>query len=57
MCSIRRNKWRITQGTQPKRGLLHLESRGYNKSHPGPKLSASLRLMIESLPYLFQSPA
>jgi hypothetical protein len=47
----------ITRGTQPKRTVLRLESRCYNKSHPGPKLSASLGLMIESLPCLFQSPA
>jgi hypothetical protein len=28
--------------------LLRLESRGYNKLHPSPKLTASLRLMIRS---------
>jgi hypothetical protein len=32
-----------------------LESRSYNKSHSNPKLMASLRLMIESIPWLFDS--
>jgi hypothetical protein len=30
--------------------VLPLESRNYNKSHPSPKLTASLRLRIKSLP-------
>jgi hypothetical protein len=28
---------------------MHTESHSYNKSHPDPKLTASLRLMIENL--------
>jgi hypothetical protein len=56
MCIIHRIGWRITQSTLPERRVLHLESLCYNKSRPGPKLSASLRLTIENLPYLFQSP-
>jgi hypothetical protein len=52
---IHHNGWRITRGTQPKRRVLHLESLYYNKSHPGPNLSASLRLMIESLHCCFKA--
>jgi hypothetical protein len=37
MCIIRWNGWRIIQGMQPKRRVLHLESRSYNKLHPSPK--------------------
>jgi hypothetical protein len=57
VCNIHQNGWHITRGTQSERRVLCLESLYYNKSHPSPKLSASLRLMIESLPCLFQSPA
>jgi hypothetical protein len=56
LCNIHQNGWCITRGTQQKRRFLHLESRGYNKSSRGPKLSASSRLIIENLPCLFQSP-
>jgi hypothetical protein len=42
MCNIHRNEWRITRGMQPERRVLHLESRCYNESHPGPKLTTSL---------------
>jgi hypothetical protein len=38
----------ITRGTQPERRVLRLECLCYNKWHPGPKLSASLRLRIEA---------
>jgi hypothetical protein len=37
LCNIRRNGWHITQGTQPERWLLPLESRSYNKSYSRPK--------------------
>jgi hypothetical protein len=56
MCIIRQNGWHITRGTQSERRVLHLESRCYNKSHPGPKLMTSLRLMIESLSLLVSNP-
>jgi hypothetical protein len=49
MCNIHRNGWRITRGMQPEWSLLCLESCGYNKSHPSPKLIASLRLRIRSI--------
>jgi hypothetical protein len=49
LCIIHRNRWHITWGTQPKRSVLCLESGCYDKSHPGPKLTASLRLMIKRL--------
>jgi hypothetical protein len=55
LCNIYQNGWHITQGTQPERRLLRLESRGYNKSHPCPKLSASMRLLSESIPCLLQT--
>jgi hypothetical protein len=48
MCNIHRNRWYITRGTQPERRVLRLECLCYNKWHPGPKLSASLRLRIEA---------
>jgi hypothetical protein len=38
------NRWCITRGMQPKRRMLCLESCCYNKSHPSPKLTASIRL-------------
>jgi hypothetical protein len=41
MCIIHRNGWRITQGTQPERRVLNLESRSYNKSYPSPKVYCS----------------
>jgi hypothetical protein len=44
MYIIHQNRWRITQGTQPERRISHLESRRYNKSDPGPKALASLKL-------------
>jgi hypothetical protein len=37
LCNIHQNGWRITQGTQPERSVLPLESHSYNKSHPSPK--------------------
>jgi hypothetical protein len=42
--------------TSIERTLAPCYHRGYNKSHSGPKLSSSLRLMIKSLPCLFQAP-
>jgi hypothetical protein len=56
MCNIHQNRWHITQGMQPERRVLHLESRSYNKSHHGPKLTTSLRLMIESLSLFVVDP-
>jgi hypothetical protein len=56
LCIIHRNRWRITQGTQPERRVLCLESHCYNKSHPDPKLTASLRLMIECLSLFISNP-
>jgi hypothetical protein len=55
MCIICQNILCITQDTQLERRALRLESPCYNKSNPGPKLRASLRPMIESLPCLFQA--
>jgi hypothetical protein len=40
----RQNEWRITQGTQPERRVLPLESRSNNKSNSSSKSIASLRL-------------
>jgi hypothetical protein len=37
MCHIHRNGWCNTQGVQPERRVLPLESRSYNKSNPSPK--------------------
>jgi hypothetical protein len=54
-CIIHWNGWRITWGTQLERRVLRLESSCYNKSHLCAKLSASLRLLIESPPCLFQA--
>jgi hypothetical protein len=56
MCIIHQNGWRITRGTQPERMVLHLESYCYNKLHPSPKLTASLRLLIESLSLFVLDP-
>jgi hypothetical protein len=56
MCNIHQNGWRITWGTQLERRVLPLESRSYNKSHPSPKLVASLWLRIESLPSFVFNP-
>jgi hypothetical protein len=56
MCIIRQNGWRITQDTQLERRVLCLESHCYNKLHPDPKLSTSLRLMIESLTLFVSNP-
>jgi hypothetical protein len=44
LCITRRNGWRITRGTQPKRRMLHLESCCYSKSHSGLKFTSSLKL-------------
>jgi hypothetical protein len=38
LCNIQWNGWCITQGTQPKRWVLPLESHSYNKSYPSPKV-------------------
>jgi hypothetical protein len=54
MCNIRQNRWCITRGTQPERLVLPLESRSYNKAYPRPKVTASRRLMIQSLSSLFK---
>jgi hypothetical protein len=43
MCNIHRNEWRITQGMQPERSVLRLESYCYNKSGAIPMLSTSPR--------------
>jgi hypothetical protein len=56
MCNICRNGWPITRGTQPERRVLPLESRSYNKSHPSPKLTASLWLRIKSLSSFVSNP-
>jgi hypothetical protein len=56
LCIIHQNGWCITRGTQMERKLLCLESRCYNKSHPGPKLMTSLRLMIKSLSLFLSNP-
>jgi hypothetical protein len=56
MYIIRRNGWRITRGTQPERRMLHLESRCYNKSDPGPKALASQTLMSVSLSSFVSKP-
>jgi hypothetical protein len=37
LCNISQNECRITRGTQPKRRVLRLKSRSYNKSHLSPK--------------------
>jgi hypothetical protein len=56
LCIIRRNGMRITQGTQSKRRVLRLESHCYNKLHPDPKLTTSLRLRIKSLSLFVSNP-
>jgi hypothetical protein len=44
LCITRRNGWHITQGTEPERTMLRLESCCYNMSRSGPKITASLKL-------------
>jgi hypothetical protein len=41
MYIIHQNIWCITRGTQPKKRMLHLESRYYNKLDPCSKAPAS----------------
>jgi hypothetical protein len=56
MCIIHWDGWRITRGTQLEGRVLHLESRCYNKSHLGPKLTTLLRLIIKSLSLFVSNP-
>jgi hypothetical protein len=51
MCIIDQNGWSITQGTQPKSKMLHLESRSYNKSHPRAKAYCFSKI-IDKKPFL-----
>jgi hypothetical protein len=49
MCNLLPNGWRITQGTQPERKVLRLESRCYNKTYPGSEPTTPQDLMDVSL--------
>jgi hypothetical protein len=55
MCNTHWNEWHITRGTQPERRVLCLESYCCNKLDSCPKLTTSIRIIIESLSCLFQS--
>jgi hypothetical protein len=51
MCIIHQNGWLITQGTQPERRVLRLESHSYNKSHPSPKAYCFSKI-VDKKPFL-----
>jgi hypothetical protein len=56
MSNIHQNIWRITRDTQPKRRVLHLESRIYNKSHPSPKAYCFSKIDDRKPPLLVSKP-